>query len=217
MEKQEISTRKLRKIVRFLMVTSQHARSGKDTLVDILYEHHKRLVHKNLENHLLNPKSYFIRERFAQPLIDSFKTVFGHDWDIEKTIPGMREKLIAFSTACQNIDHDVWINKTERDLKHRLSSIIERQDFDVINVFFTDTRYNYEYHRMINLFFDLKMLNGEFYLIEVKTDQVGKVTDRSFPEKSITVKPDIEVFNKKTSMGEYEEEIIKHLGFLFNA
>lgn len=197
--------------VNFVLVTSKHARSGKDTLVDIMYTQHKKRKFK--EN---GETQVFFRERFAKPVIDSFELIFGHKWDQEKHIPGIRQKLITYATLVEEIDLHVWIKRTMKDVGNLCNAWIKNPpQKGSITIFFTDCRYQYEYDFLKELLAALPVASKSIILVEVfNRGQDNIITDRSHPKEAIRQKPDYLILNSKKSLGEYEKEILKQIGHI---
>lgn len=203
--------------IRLILVTSKKARSGKDTLVDILYNKFKQ--HRQNDS---NEMDTFSRIRFADPLIRNFKNIFGYDWDKSKHIPGVREQLIAFSAFCKGYNPNVWIDNTIRDVEdefEHIEAIMRDYFWSTHNIFFTDCRYQYEYNRLKTFLDDFPFktpLLKELLLIEV-TDgrEDGKITDRDTPEDALMEPPpDLILFNPKTSLADFEAEIDRHIDII---
>ena len=202
-------------IVRFTLITSKYARSGKDTLADLLYHRYKQIRYNSPDYITFN------RFRFAQPLIKAFELIFGHRWDVDKLNPQVRTKLIKFSDACKTVDYYLWINKTLDEVEASL-----KEDFEELNIIknsrlnyiFTDCRYNYEYEKLSELLLNIAStynVKTEIKLVEVVTTGTGAVTDRDNVAEAITVVPDFKIWNSKDSLAHYEKDILDNLGYLF--
>lgn len=202
-------------VVRFTLITSKFARSGKDTLADLLYYNFKKTRYDDTFFKV------FCRYRFAKPLVEAFESIFGYSWDTDKLNPQVRTKLIKFSEACKTVDDRLWINKTVREVESDLTGeLIECQNYKkaVLNYIFTDCRYNYEYDELHLLLSKIRAgwygIKTEVKLVEIVTTETGTITDRDNIEDAITYESDIKIFNSKDNIAIYEADILDKLGYL---
>jgi hypothetical protein len=110
--------------IRFILITSKFARSGKDLMADIIYNQYK------INKYVQDTKIYIHRFRFAAPLIKAFEDIFGYSWDIDKLDPIIRNKCIALSEFCKSKRKTVWIDKTIQEI----NSILPRYLFGTADV-----------------------------------------------------------------------------------
>ncbi len=197
-----------------ILLTSRNAQSGKDEvgriLEDFWYERSKRMVRLRGYNLI----DGYLHEKFAAPLTTSFCNLFKYNWEVDKLKPLVRKQLIDFTTFCQSIDHDIWINKSIRSLDNHITSFAFDAYTQHTMIVFTDTRYEYEIERVEKLLsnFDIPK---KLLLVEIKAGEEGPIRDRSHPEEAVRRKADIVIYNNKNSLDDLRRDVRSALGHLF--
>lgn len=224
----EYKTQAPKRTVRIVLITSKHARSGKDLMADILYniwKEKRKIAGINVDAEFSKiGKVGMMRMRFAAELIAAFESIFDYQWDIDKLKPDIRKLLTDFAEFTKKNHKYLWINKTLKKLDDRIQNSLRgflNQESSILNILFTDCRYAYEYREIRgflidyskkypNILFDLKLVEV------VSNNSETKITDRDHPEDAIWQKPDIVIYNPKGSLEAYQKEIEQNLSFIFD-